>query len=176
MIPLNGLREFPADDSLPSPNHSSRRGNGVRWLIFHATADGGNERGSLDWLTSDRSQVSAHLFVSRAGRVTRMVADHESAWHAGASHWPPGPKGVDSLNVHTIGVEFANRNDGEPLTDAQYQAAAKIAAWYVAQGLDLKQGVLAHYHISPGRKTDPVGFDWRRFNKLASDRIRRVHP
>jgi N-acetylmuramoyl-L-alanine amidase len=172
MIPLNVLREFPADEELPSPNFGSRRGTPIRWIIFHATADSGNERASLEWMRSRRSRVSAHLFVSRTGRIVRLVGDQQSAWHAGASRW----KGVDSLNIHTIGVEFANRNDGEPLTEAQYQAAARIAAWYVPQGIELRPGFLAHYHVSPGRKTDPEGFDWPRFNKLASDRIRRLHP
>lgn len=178
MIPVQRLRPFPAHGEAPSPNHSPRGGrcDGIRWLIFHATADRGNEQGSLVWMRSRRSRVSAHLFVLRSGRIVRLVPDDRAAWHAGRSSATDGGVRYDSLNRWSIGVEFANRNDGEPLTDAQYHAAAQIAAWYVPQGLHLRRSVLAHYHVSPGRKTDPVGFDWPRFNRLAADRIRRVHP
>lgn len=165
VIPVAALVPYACEKRSPCPNHSGGRPD-VRGIILHATADSGNERGSLEWMAKAGTNAGCHIFVSRDGTTFRLCDDKLSAHHAGASEWKA--KGLKMLNRYTLGWEFANRNDGEPLTDAQYTVAAKMAAHYVRQGLDLRRDFLAHYHVSPKRKTDPKGFDWLRFNRMAS--------
>lgn len=158
MIPLDRLVPFKADRERPSPNHGERGANSVKLIILHATADNGNEIGAESWMNNPRSLVSAHLHIRRDGTITRHVPDARRAWHAGASKWP----GVNDVNSYSLGWEIANRNDGkEPYTASQYLAVATLLRHYLPQGID-REDVLSHALIAPGRKTDPLGWDWSR--------------
>ena len=174
MITLLQLRPYTGDRVAPSPNHGARHVPRIQGIVLHATADDGNEALALAWLRSPASRVSCHLMVSRAGRVTRLVGDRQRAWHAGDAWW----RGTTDVNSITLGIEIANRNDGEPYTAAQYNRVAAIVAHYCRQGLALDD-VVGHEAIAPGRKTDPFGWDWERFramvrHQLHADRARTV--
>lgn len=73
-----------------------------RWLVMHYTADGGDT--AVDWFRDPRSKASAHLVISRDGKITQMMPFNQVAWHAGKSEW----KGVSGLNRHSIGIEMVN--------------------------------------------------------------------
>lgn len=111
--------------------------------------------------------MSCHLLVSRSGRVTRLVGDQQRAWHAGLSWW----RGTRDVNSVTLGIEIANRNDGEPYSDAQYARVAAIVAHYCRQGLSLDD-VVSHAEIAPGRRTDPFGWEWDRFRAMVQEQLR----
>jgi len=166
VIKLLQLSSYPGDVAAPSPNHDARQAPAIEGIVLHASADQGEEVLSLGWLRSAKSGVSCHLFVARAGRVTRLVGDRQRAWHAGVSWW----KGTSDVNSITLGIEIANRNDGEPYTDAQYRRVAAIVAHYCSQGLSLDD-VVSHAQISSGRKTDPVDWDWLRFRALVREQL-----
>jgi hypothetical protein len=166
VITLLKLSPYTGDMLAPSPNHDARKAPAIEGIILHATADRGEEKRTLTWLRSPKSRVSCHLLVSRAGRVTRLVGDRQRAWHAGASLW----RGTSDVNSITLGIEIANRNDGEPYTDAQYNQVAEIVAHYCAQGLSLDD-VVSHQEVSAGRKTDPYGWDWDRFRAMVQERL-----
>lgn len=160
MIPLDKIVPYKADRIVESPNHGVRRAKMLAGVVIHATADGGNEAGSVEWMRNPKSQASAHLLIHRDGSVTRLVDDRRRAWHAGVASW----RGSTDVNSVALGWELANRNDGrEEYTPEQYARLAEIAAHYVAQGLTLADFV-GHSEIAPGRKTDPgPRFDWDRF-------------
>lgn len=167
MITLLKLNPYTGDQMAPSPNHDARVAPEIEGIVLHATADAGDEATSLSWMRSATSRVSCHLLVSRAGRVTRLVGDRERAWHAGQSWW----RGTSDVNSITLGIEIANRNDGEPFTDAQYHSIADIVAHYCGQGLSLDD-VVSHEQIAEGRKTDPLGWNWDHFRAMVKDRLR----
>jgi hypothetical protein len=167
VIKLMKLRPYTGDIVAPSPNHDARRAQVIEGIVLHATADRGNETQSLAWLRSPKSRVSCHLLVNRAGRATRLVGDQQRAWHAGASRW----RGRSDVNSITLGIELANRNDGEPYTDAQYARVAEIVAHYCRQGIPL-DAVISHSEIAPGRRKDPFGWDWDRFRAMVQDELR----
>jgi N-acetylmuramoyl-L-alanine amidase len=134
----------------PSPNHSSRRGAKIRWIVLHADASP-SERATLDWICSPRSAVSYHLLVHRDGTVTRCVPDDRAAWACGKSAWD----GVQELNRHSLSIAFANRHDGkERLSDAQIDAMMRLVQACKARHPTV-EGVLTHAMIAPGRKSDP---------------------
>lgn len=167
MITLRNLTPYTGDVLAPSPNHDARKSQAIEGIVLHATQDGGHEARSLSWMRSPQSRVSCHLLVSRNGRVTRLVGDRQRAWHAGLSWW----RGTSDVNSVTLGIEIANRNDGEPFTDAQYARVAAIVAYYCRQGLSLDD-VVSHEEIAPGRRTDPVGWNWDRFRTLVRAQLR----
>ena len=167
MITLLQLKPYTGDVVAPSPNHGARRAPLIQGSVLHATADEGNEALTLSWMRSPKSRASCHLLVSRAGRVTRLVGDQQRAWHAGIARW----RGTNDVNSITLGIELANRNDGEPFTDAQYGRVADIVAHYCRQGLSLDD-VVGHWEIAAGRDADPLGWDWDRFRALVQHQLR----
>jgi N-acetylmuramoyl-L-alanine amidase len=160
---------YTGDEVAPSPNHGVRRTPFIAGIVLHATEDGGNEFRALAWMRSPKSRVSCHLLVGRDGHVTRLVGDQQRAWHAGASRW----RGTRDVNSITLAIEIANRNDGEPFTDAQYTRVAEIVAHYCRQGISLDD-VVSHAMVAPGRKRDPFGWDWERFHALVNEQLRPV--
>ena len=169
MITLLSLSPYTGDVAVPSPNHDARKALEIEGIVLHATEDAGDEARALQWLRAPRSRVSCHLLVSRSGKVSRLVGDRERAWHAGLSWW----KGTSDVNSITLGIEIANRNDGEPYSDVQYRRVADIVAHYCRQGLSLDD-VVSHAAIAGGRKTDPIGWDWDRFRALVLVRTEAV--
>jgi hypothetical protein len=167
VITLLKLTPYTAAAVAPSPNHEPRRSESIEGIVLHATADAGNEAGTLNWLRSPKSRVSCHLLVSRTGQATRLVGDRQRAWHAGQAWW----RGTTDVNSITLGVEIANRNDGEPYTADQYARVADIVAHYCRQGLGLDD-VVSHGAITEERRSDPFGWDWDRFRGLVEDALR----
>ena len=167
MIALLNLTPYTGALLSPSPNHSARKAPAIEGIVLHATVDEGNEDLSLSWMRSPRSRVSCHLLVHRSGDVTRLVGDQQRAWHAGVSWW----RGTSDVNSITLGIEIANRNDGEPFTDAQYRRVAEIVAHYCRQGLTIED-VVGHADIAPGRRTDPFLWEWDRFRKMVREQLR----
>jgi N-acetylmuramoyl-L-alanine amidase len=169
LIELIRLSEVPCLVRRESPNHTQRPDSvkAIECVVLHATADQGHEISAELWLCSPVSRVSAHLHVRRNGTSVRLVPDSRRAWHAGVSEW----NGRVDVNDFSLGWEIANRNDGkESYTDAQYQTLARLGAHYVSQGLPLSAFV-SHASVARpvGRKTDPRGFDWKRFSLAVND-------
>lgn len=104
-------------------------------------------------------RVSAHLLISRRGRLTQFVAFHRRAWHAGVS----GYRGRKGCNDFSIGIELEG-TDTTPYTDTQYARLAATLGALFAKYPKLSAGsVVGHAEIAPGRKTDPgPSFDWQR--------------
>jgi N-acetyl-anhydromuramyl-L-alanine amidase AmpD len=166
VITLLKVRPYTGDVVVPSPNHGVRKALAIHGIVLHATTDEGDEARSLSWMRSPRSRVSCHLLVSRAGRVTRLVGDQQRAWHAGVSWW----RGTSDVNSITLGIEIANRNNGEPFTEAQYSRVVEIVVHYCRQGLSIED-VVGHRQIANGRRTDPRGWDWVRFREMVQHRL-----
>lgn len=133
----------------PSPNHSDRRGNEVELIVLHCDASG-NERGTVGWIQSKESKVSYHALVGRDGTVYTFVPYDRMAWHAGQSSY----NGRKHCNLYSVGLSFANRNNGkEPLTEAQKDTMKRLVAEVRAKYGPIP--VTTHTIIAPGRKTDP---------------------
>lgn len=148
-----------------SREHLTRgRARPIAALVIHATA--GRAPGDLTWLRqggSLTSPVSVHYYIARTGAITQLVADHDTAWHAGASAWRDLAY-QGSLNAASIGIELENRNTGtDPYPVPQYAACVALARHLVATYGIPRHNLVRHLDISPGRKTDPAGFPWERF-------------
>jgi hypothetical protein len=74
------------------------------------------------------------------------------------------------VNSITLGIEIANRNDGEQYPDEQYRRVAEIVAHYCRQGL-VVDDVVSHAAIAEDRRTDPYGWDWVRFRALVRQQL-----
>jgi N-acetyl-anhydromuramyl-L-alanine amidase AmpD len=144
-------------DVLPSPNHGPRPpGVGVRLIVLHGTE--GTDEGDLAWLRKRESAVSYHYLIQRTGRVIRLVEDARRAWHAGKSAW----MGESDCNDFAIGIGLSNKAPA-PYTDAQYRVLGELLAGLLDRHELTLRDVVGHYHVAPGRKTDPgYHFEWGR--------------
>ena len=109
--------------------------------------------------------VSAHLLISRRGRLTQFVAFDRRAWHAGVSSY----RGRQGCNDFSIGIELEG-TDSTPYTKTQYARLAAVIAALAARYPKLSvSAVVGHAEIAPDRKTDPgPSFDWPRLIQAVS--------
>lgn len=119
-------------------------------VILHATA-GASGQSSVEYLFS--TGFGYHYIIERNGDIIVGIPKEQIAWHAGKSKGWAG----SNCNRYTIGVAFANRDNGEPITQAQLDAAESLLLELKRKVPSLKW-VSTHKWISPGRKTDPVAF------------------
>ena len=88
-----------------SPNFYSRDGHDITAIVLHITD--GSASSALSWLTSRKSQVSAHYLVSQhAPYIVQMVDEDKGAWHCGRVVRPTW-KGYtgENPNKYTLGIE-----------------------------------------------------------------------
>lgn len=140
-----------------SPNYSNSDMEKIG-VVLHSTL--GSYKGALSWLTSPKSQVSAHYLVGREeGESVQMVKNEDMAWHAGVISLPSkrfksfakkstySSTGYTNPNLYMIGIEFAAgydiNKDGKvtpdefSLTEWQYEEGVRIIQEEI--GFDLKK-------------------------------------
>ena len=130
-------------------------------IVLHCTA-GDSARSSMDWMNRSGStnKTSYHYIVDRNGIIYRMCAPLLTAYHAGDSAYPAHPESNHqgtSVNRRSLGIAWANRNDGEPLTEKQIESGLWLCALY-CRGTNTSipiDRVVGHCEVSPGRKSDP---------------------
>lgn len=160
----------------PSPNSGPRRIDAIDMILLHATADSDTEA-SVSWCCTPKPKnpnpVSYHCIIDRDGTVFQLVDVTRRAWHAGVAQFGDHT----DVNTHSIGISFANRNDGEKYSDAQYLVGAALAAQYMRRFPRITlDRITTHAAVAlpAGRKTDPAGFDMIRFKTLVVAELARL--
>lgn len=155
-----------------SPNWNHRPpGVAIDCVVLHATASS-NTDADVEWCCTTKPKnpnpVSYHAIIDRDGVIYALVDTRYRAWHAGTSSFMGRP----NCNNYSIGISFANRNDGkEPYTDQQYEVGAALVAGYIAVNPAITlDRITTHALVATplGRKTDPEGFDLSRFLTLVA--------
>lgn len=110
-------------------------------------------------------EVSAHFLIERCGRITQFVSCDQRAWHAGRSHFD----GRDNVNDFSLGIELEG-TDSDCYTEAQYRQLADLTRELQRRYPALvRERIIGHSDIAPGRKTDPgPAFDWAYFQRLSN--------
>ncbi len=135
-----------------SPNHGGVIDPEI--IVIHYTGSN-NFQGSLSWLTSPGSKVSAHLIITKEGVVWQLLPLNVCGWHAGVSSYD-GRTGVNSFS---IGIE--NQGLGDEWPEAQIQANIDVIK-AICQAYQIT-GIVGHCDVAPGRKVDPgAGYPWDR--------------
>jgi len=133
----------------PSPNHSSRQGNVIQYLILHNT-DGPGE-GSLATLRNPdlANPRSSHYMVDRDGTIYQLVDDSLMAWHAGNK----------PVNQQSIGIEIVAWKQAKGMTPVQEGAVVALSR-YVVDAYDVRLvNVKPHRAVRIGG-TDCPGWIW----------------
>lgn len=142
----------------PSPNCNARK-LPVSMLVLHYT---GMESGAaaLDRMRDPAAEVSAHYMVEDDGRIFRLVADADRAWHAGVAEW----NGITDVNSASIGIEIVNGGHDFGLPDfpnGQINALIPLVKQMLSTHEIAPQNIVGHSDIAPDRKEDPgEKFPW----------------
>ena len=108
-----------ADENLILTKHYTpgRQGHTIKYLVIHHNA--GNLTGKAIWNVWQTRQASAHYQVAADGRITQLVHDRDTAWHAG--NWP--------ANLDSIGIEHADiTSDPWAVSDRTLDQGAHLVA------------------------------------------------
>jgi len=145
---------------IQSPNFGPRSADAVvDTIVIHSTVIPTLETTTAAFQRVS-SQVSAHYTIGKDGSFILNVSTFDRAWHAGKSI---DALGRENVNNFSIGIELVNLNDGkDPYPDAQIQVLHNII-----QGLRRRfpiRQIVSHEFIAVprGRKSDPIGFPWRK--------------
>jgi N-acetylmuramoyl-L-alanine amidase len=149
-----------------SPNFSlkKRKEKQIKFVILHYTGMR-SEKSAIKRLTEIQSEVSAHYFIQKNGKIISMVPESYIAWHAGKSSW----KNFSSLNNNSIGIEISNSGHFFRYTNfskKQMYNLTKLLKFLIHKYRIKKNCILGHSDISPERKLDPgEKFPWEKLAK-----------
>lgn len=142
-----------------------RQRSDIDLIVMHCTG-GASAHSSITWMNRHPipagSKTSYHYIIDRDGTIYRMCQPELVAYHAGASKVPRVQTSSSSVNPHSLGIAWANLNNGEPLTQAQVESALWLCSVFIDQCNIPIDRVVGHNEVSPGRKSDPapaVGMD-----------------
>lgn len=112
-----------------------------------------------------RAAISAHLLITRSGRILQTVPLTFQAFHAGVSEF----KGRQGCNAFMVGIELIGAHE-EPFANEQYAAAAWVCRRLMQRFHFPSSHIVGHQDVAPGRKKDPgPSFEWERFRKYMQD-------
>ena len=146
---------------LHSPNYSlkNRLKKNIKFIVIHYTGMQ-SERVCIEKLINIKSQVSAHYLINREGKITRIVDEKNTAWHAGKSKW----KNFINLNDCSIGIELVNKGHQfgyENFSKKQISKLILLCKFLIKKYKIKKANILGHSDIAPLRKKDPgEKFPW----------------
>jgi N-acetylmuramoyl-L-alanine amidase len=155
----------------PNFNLPKRHKKKIKFLIIHYT---GMQKESLavKRLCDEKTNVSAHYFVKKNGKIINLIPDLYEAWHAGKSSW----KKIKSLNKNSIGIEIQNQGHEykyENFTKKQIISLKKLLKILIKTYNINLENILGHSDISPERKKDPgEKFPWK---NLATVKLSKWH-
>lgn len=110
-----GFRDGKQLPFVKSPNHGGALK--PRFVVIHDTASGLKDDGDIAWPTNPAAEVSAHVVVSRQGKITQLVPFNVVAWHAGQSQW----KGLKFMNSYAVSIEIDNPGKLQKVSDGVYK-------------------------------------------------------
>jgi N-acetylmuramoyl-L-alanine amidase len=150
--------------SCPTQKHGARANNQPPTLLLIHSTDMPLDL-SLEMLTTNPREVSAHYLIGLDGLVHALVPEDRRAWHAGKSFW----RGEADVNSASIGIELVWPGDRVasdtetpgPFTPSQMAAVVELSQGIVARWRIKPDNILAHSDVAPARKRDPgERFDW----------------
>lgn len=149
-------------DAANSKNYTvGREGASISRVVIHDME--GRYEGAISWFKNAASSVSAHYCIrSSDGDITQMVAEGNTAWHAG--NW--------TYNKTSVGIEHEGwaSQASRWYTDTMYRRSAQLTAAITKRyGVAADRAhIIGHAEVPPpNTHTDPgTGWDWNKYINL----------
>jgi N-acetyl-anhydromuramyl-L-alanine amidase AmpD len=156
----NPSASFKVNQKLVSWGYSKpQKSRAIDTIIIHSSYNAlGGDPYNLSKLIQEYKEygVSPHYLIDREGNVYQLVSDKNIAYHAGESKMPDGRTNVNNFS---LGIEIMTTEDASP--SAKQYSALKDLISLLKKNYRITN-ILGHNQISPGRKTDPWNFDWKK--------------
>lgn len=139
-----------------------KRKEKVKHVILHSTetaktADA--KRVIRSWNNRGLRHPGAQYVVDRDGSIYQTVDPTYATVHVNINRTRLGVN-----NDNSIGIEIV-RTGNQKYTESQLESVVRLVSYLQDRYEIPRQKVLAHGYIQPSDRTDPVGFDWHKFNK-----------
>lgn len=135
----------------PSNYYSGRRGNSIKYIVVHYTAnDGDTSMGNAKYFSGANRNASAHYFVDE-NSITQSVKDTDGAWHCGGSlesaHHPL--RGI-CTNLNSIGIEMCSDkvNGKYVITEATVARTVELVKMLMKKYNIAIDHVVRHYDVT----------------------------
>ena len=140
-----------------SPNFGSRpEGMKIDTIIIHYT-EVKDDMTAINCYCDEKSEISPHYLINKAGKIFSIVPDYLRAWHAGPSCW----RGREKVNDFSIGIELDN-NGKEEFDKPLMQSLIKLCHELIQIHPIDQFNIIGHSDIIPSRKFDPGRlFNWK---------------
>ncbi|MDQ3928466.1 MAG: S-layer homology domain-containing protein [Chloroflexota bacterium] len=148
-------------------SQSSGLCSSIRYFVIHDTE--GSYNSAINWFQNSNSGVSAHYVIrSSDGKITQMVRNADTAYHAG--NW--------KYNICSIGVEHEGyMSQTGWYTEAMYQASAKLVAT-MSDRYGIKKDrsrIMGHAEVPSATHQDPgPNWNWSYYMSLVRGDSRRA--
>ena len=145
---------------ISSYNHSSRNGNGIKYIVIHYTGNRGDTaKNNVDYFYNGDKSASAHYFVDD-NSIWQSVEDCNSAWSVGDGR---GRYGI--TNSNSISIEMCCQSNGEVSTRTENNTLELTKYLMNKYGVSIDR-VVRHYDAS--RKICPnwSANGWSRWNNF----------
>lgn len=154
---------------IQEPLEAGNNHNSPRMIVVHAMGEfllDPHPIHATDFLA--KLGLSAHALISPNGDVYICRDDSQGAYHARGYN-------TDSLGIeflvkghHNYG-SFLEAIKGDYITDEQWDAGVSTVKTWIRSYSIIRDKILRHSDVSPGRKVDPgSGFKWDNFLKAVS--------
>ncbi|MGW0792376.1 peptidoglycan-binding protein [Streptomyces sp. NPDC002911] len=140
-----------------SANFTTGRTAALDKVVIHVAQ--GSYAGTISWFQNATSKVSSHYVVrSSDGRITQMVRDADTAYHA------------KSANASSLGIEHEGFiDDPSWFTDTMYRSSAALTTYLCDRyGIPKDRAHVIGHSEAPGNDhTDPgVNWNWTYYMQL----------
>ncbi len=142
-----------------SPNFNQRKSFNIKFIVIHYTALK-NESEAINFLCSEKNNVSCHFLISQGGKIFSLVNEKKRAWHAGLSFWD----GDTDINSSSIGIEldFSYEFNNNKFSLKMIKSLKELIRYLKIKYNIKKNNILGHSDVSPYRKIDPgPKFPWK---------------
>jgi N-acetyl-anhydromuramyl-L-alanine amidase AmpD len=144
---------------LPQDCYRQGRKERIKHIVLHST-EGNTARGAIEWLNCRKN--SYHYIIDRDGKITQLVNDADTAYHAGKYANPI------ALGIALTG--WANK-PGAEFTQKQYAALATLLTHLQKKHCLKPDDIVTHGYITTTyggtSHTDPEpAFRWEKLKEL----------
>lgn len=121
-------------------------------IVLHYSS-GSSPESIVKYLTDDKVKASAHLLITRQGKVYQMVDFNTVAWHAGVSKF----MNRTDVNKFSIGIELENAGLLNKVDNSFFTWFMKeIPAEEVVERKNKKTGVSSYWQNYPSKQIKKV--------------------
>ena len=148
---------------LTQVNFKPGNGKQNKYLVIHFVGALGGAKANCEYFKSIHRGASAHYFVGHEGEIWQCVADHNIAWHCGASRY----KHPYCRNTNSIGIEMCCKKKADGtwyFEEETIKSTIELVKYLMAKYNIPAANVIRHYDVTGKNCPEPYVRDTAAWN------------